>query len=105
MAPLPNSSGCLEIRFSTEYDVKRGQDVAAAGQHAEGGAQRGAPQRPGIRIRRKSSSVSHRFSTFLVTMLRVDPVLEVADDLGHAEQADGQRHEVQAAVELADART
>ena len=53
-------------------------------------------------MRRKSSLVSQRPLHLLGHQDRVVALLEVADDLGDAEQADGQGHEVQAAVELAD---
>ena len=68
MAPLPNFSGFLEIRFSREYDVKLASTWPPPGS-TPSSEPIVVPRRTGIRMRRKSSLVSHRPWTFLVTRL------------------------------------
>ena len=68
MAPLPNFSGCFDTRFSTEYDVNEARMWPPPGStpRADPSA---VPRSTGPVIRRASSRLSHRFSTFFVTRL------------------------------------
>ena len=64
MAPRPKFSGCFYTRFSTEYDVNAARTCPPPGStpSAEPIA---VPRSTGIRIRRKSSRLSHRPCTFV----------------------------------------
>ena len=68
MTPVPNFFGSFERFFSTEYDVKLASTCPPPGStpRTEPSA---VPRRTGIRMRRKSSLLSQRPSTFLVTIV------------------------------------
>ena len=101
MAPLPNLSGVLEMPLLQAVRREARQHVPAAGEDAEqrthgGAAQDRHPDAPEVVLGEPEPLHLLGHEDGVVALL------EVADDLGDAEQADGQGHEVQAAVELAD---
>ena len=102
IAPWPNSCGRAREPLLHRVGGEGGEHVAAAGQHAEDRAERGAAQhrrgdaaellagQPEVR-----DALDHHVAGRLV--------LEVAQDLGDAEDADRDRDEVDAGVELEEA--
>ena len=70
MAPRPKFSGCFDTRFSTEYDVNAARTCPPPGSTPSADPI-AVPRSTGIRIRRKSSRLSHSPCTFVLTTLWV----------------------------------
>src|ERR1700748_3534933 len=62
IAPLPNSSLCLDNRFSVMYDRNVGSSAPPAGSGPNGNPN-GAPPSPGFQDRRQSSRPIHGLPT------------------------------------------
>ena len=98
-APLPNSPGFLRELLLQRIGREGAQRRSAARQHAEQRTERGAAQdgRDGsadLLARRPQAS------RLLMAPVRFQVLLEIDDDLGDAEQAHGDRREVDAVAEF-----
>ena len=98
IAPLPKRSGVFDLLFHGVRE--RGQDVAAARQDAEQGAEDGAAhhrRRDAAQVlaaRHQAADLPHRHVAVVL-------VLEIAQDLGDAEHADRERDEIEPVGERA----
>ncbi len=100
-APLPNISGVLRDLFLERIGREGAERRAAAGQHAEHGAQRRAAQHRGNRPPDLLAGRPQRADLDGAAAAR-QMSFEVDHDLGDAEQAHGDGREVDAVAEFGD---